>query len=95
MSRLLELGRFVRSQGVEFDLVVNSDFGGNMSARAFSERSPEFLHWHRASGGAAAAHRYIVQSWHRYPESDGPEHETHTLTHLTAEFIRRLKQDVK
>lgn len=92
MSRLLDLERFVKSQGVKFDIVLNSDLGGNTSAQAFSERSLEFLNWYQASGGQAD--RYIVQSWYKYPEKDGPEDEPYTLTHLTAEFLRRLKPQV-
>ncbi len=89
MARLLDLERFVHRQHLRFGLIVNSDKGGNTSSEAFCRRSLAYLDWYLASGGKAD--RYIVQSWYKYPDKEGPETEPYTMAWLVKQFIAKLQ----
>lgn len=87
-ARLLDLSKYVRSRGLEFNLVVNSETGG-ISAEGFCTGTLKYLDTYRAKKGTA--NRYIIQTWYKHPEKILPESEPHTMTWLTAEVIRKVK----
>lgn len=89
MHRILDLERYVEAEGLEFNLIVNSEMGGNTSAQAFYEGTLAFLEAYRAAGGTPK--RILIQSWYPHPEAVGPEDEEYSFTNLVAEVIRRVK----
>jgi len=91
-GRLLGLERYVESQGLRFNLIVNSEGGGLASAEAFSDGTLKFLDEYRKAGGSPAG--YIIQSWYKCPEKVVPETERHTMTWLVKTVIERVKRPV-
>ncbi len=89
MARLLDLERTVKRQGLEFNLIVNSQGGGAASGEAFHRTTLDYLDAYRKAGGSAK--RLILQTWYKFPEKVVPEDEPYTMTNLVKEAIERLK----
>jgi hypothetical protein len=88
-KRLLDLERAVKSRGLEFNLIVNSQGGGEASGEAFHRTTLAYLDAYRKDGGAPR--RCILQSWYRFPEKVASEDEAYTMTNLVKEAIRRIE----
>ncbi|MHC4443258.1 MAG: hypothetical protein ACYTF1_24525 [Planctomycetota bacterium] len=89
MARLLALEGFVENQGLQFNLIVNSEGGGLISAQAFAEGTLKYVDAYRKAGGSPK--RWIVQSWYKYPKKVVPETEKYTMTWLTGRVIETVK----
>lgn len=91
LARLVDLERTAEAEGLEVNLILNHEAGGNTSGEAFEQGTLAFLDAFRAAGGSPT--RYLVQSWYEHPRELGPEDQPGTMLHLTAEVIRRVKAD--
>jgi hypothetical protein len=89
MKRLRELEDYVKAQGLEFNLIINSQRGGDRSAKLFYEDTLAFLDAYRNAGGAPT--RYIVESWYREPVKVVPEDEPYTMAYVVKQVVRQVK----
>lgn len=91
MDRIVDLERYCKGQGLEFNLIVNSTHGGELSMQALSDETLAFIDTYRERGGWP--HRWICQSWQTHPTAAEvvPEHMAQTSTRLTGEVLRRVK----
>lgn len=88
-KRLLDLERTVERLGLQFNLIVNSQGGGEASGEAFHRTSLAYLDAYLRAGGSPR--RVILQSWYRFPERLEPEDEPYTMTNLAKEAIQRIE----
>ncbi|MFQ6099265.1 MAG: hypothetical protein ACE5O2_16155 [Armatimonadota bacterium] len=89
LGRIRDLEKYVEGEGLEFNLICNSEAGGQESAQAFYERTLRYLDTYLAAGGTPK--RYIIQTWYPHPREVLPETEPHTMTALVKEVIQRLR----
>lgn len=91
MARILDLERYVHAQGLQFNLIINSEGAGNASNRQFNSETLEFLDLYQKRGGRPD--RYIVQSWYPHPLRTEvlPDTSPDTFTGLVKEVIQRVK----
>jgi hypothetical protein len=71
VARVRDLEDYARSQGLDFNLIVNSETGGQTSNQLFYENTLRMLEIYMAAGGHPD--RYIIQSWYPYPNVITPE----------------------
>jgi len=89
MQRIVDLERYVESQGLDFNLILNCEAGAKEPSERFCKDTLAYIAAYRAPGGSPK--RYIVQTWMKHPDRVVPETEPYTLTWLAAEVIRRVK----
>lgn len=90
-ARILDMEKYVREHGLEYNFIFNSQRGGGESAERFCKESLEFIEYYHAKGGRAD--RYIMQSWYTHPDRTMivPEDKPYTFTWLVKETIKRVK----
>jgi hypothetical protein len=93
MGRIYDLEKYAESQNLEFNLIFNSERGGNTSNQLFYEESLDFITQYHAIGGTPA--RYIMESWYTYPDAVLPEDTDYTMTNLTADSFYQALSVVK
>ena len=79
---------FARSRGLEFNLIANSERGGNTSDEAFYERTLKMVDAYVAAGGRPT--RYVIQSWYPFPKRLVPETAPHSMTALVRAAMLKL-----
>lgn len=89
MSRVRELEDYVKSEGLEFNLIINDQAGGYTSNEAFYHETIKFYDAYTAAGGSPT--RYIIESWYKYPDIVVPEDSGYSLTALTKAIIERVR----
>ncbi len=89
MGRIRELEDYVKSQGLEFNLIINTEAGARGSDERFCRETLQYLDAYRAAGGSPK--RYFVQTWMQHPKNVVPETAPHTMTALAKEVIKRVK----
>ena len=91
----LELEQLVKSNGLEFNLVINDSTAGTRSQVELNSASLALLDLYQQRGGRP--NRYIVQSWYAHPTADEvlPETNPNTLTGLVRAVIERVKPSTK
>lgn len=77
----------VRSRGIRFGVIYNSDVGGSTSDQLFHQSSLAGLDAFLSAGGAPDD--FIVQSWYPHPIAMVPESTPWTFTYLVTHFIGR------
>lgn len=87
MARIANLEQIARDEGLEFNMIINSEVGGQTSAEAFHRETLRYLDRYLNSG--AAPTRLYIQSWYPHPEAVVPDDAPHTMTNLVADVIRR------
>ena len=90
IARLLDLERYVKSEGLEFNLILNSERGGETSDRKFYEETLQFLDLYLERGGTPK--RFIIESWYPHPRAVVPESEPYTMTALVKAVIERVRE---
>ena len=80
LARVRAYGDFARSQGLELNLIVNSEAGGKTSDQAFHDGTLKMVETYLNAGGRPT--RLIVQSWYRFPQTIVPDSAPHSLTAL-------------
>ncbi len=78
-----------RSEGLEVNLIVNSERGGQKSDALFAEETLKMTETYLKAGGRPD--RWIVQSWYPHPERIVPETDPTTLTGLVKAVIERVR----
>ncbi len=91
IARILDVEQYVRKHELEFNLIFNSQRGGNTSAELFCKETVEFIDLYQRRGGRPD--RYIIQSWYTHPTRDQivPESDPNTFTGLVKQVITRVK----
>jgi hypothetical protein len=91
IARILDIERYVHQHHLEFNLICNSQRGGETSADLFCKETLDFIDLYRKRGGRPD--RYIIQSWYTHPTRAEivPENKPGTFTWLVKEVIRRVK----
>ena len=88
MGRIRDYESFCREQGLSFNLIVNTEYGGATSDQVFYERTLSMVDAYLASGGQAD--RYFVQSWYDYPLTVLPERDPHSMAALALAVVDRV-----
>lgn len=78
-----------RSEGLEVNLIVNSERGGQTSDALFAQETLDMVDTYLAAGGRPD--RWIVQSWYPHPLRMVPETDATTMTGLVKAVIERVK----
>lgn len=88
LQRVRGYEEFARQQGLEFNLIVNSERGGHESDERFHQDTLAMVDLYREAGGRPT--RWFVQSWYPYPTQIVPETAPHSLTALVKAVIERV-----
>ena len=80
LGRVRAYEDFARSQGLEFNLIVNSEAGGKASDQAFYDGTLKMVEIYRGAVGRPT--RLIVQSWYRFPQTIVPDSAPYSMTGL-------------
>jgi len=80
-ARVRDLESVAKGYGLAFNLIVNSERGGNTSDQLFYNDTLAMAELYRGRGGLADALR--VQSWYAYPVTITPETAPYAMTALT------------
>ncbi len=89
IARIRDLEGYVEKEGLEFNLIVNSEAGGQASDEAFYHDTLAYVDAYLAAGGSPK--RWIVQSWYPHPKQVVPETAPHTMTALVRAVIKKLR----
>jgi len=79
-----------RAEGLEVNLIVNSERGGMQSDALFAEETLKMVDAYLKAGGRPD--RWIVQSWYPYPKRVLPETDPTTLTGLVKAVMERVRR---
>ena len=88
LGRVRAYEDFARQQGLTFNLIVNSERGGQQSDDLFCRETLQMVDAYLKSGGRPT--RWFVQSWYPYPKQMTPETAPHTMTALVKAAIERV-----
>lgn len=89
VARIRSYEEFAREQGAAFNLIVNSERGGEKSDRLFYNDTLKMVDTYLKAGGHPA--RWLVQSWYPYPKQIVPEDAPYSITALAKAVIERLE----
>jgi hypothetical protein len=82
--KLVALEGAVRSHGLRFGLIYNSDDGGNSGDQPFHDQTLAALQAFKDAGGHPDD--LIVQSWYPFPSLMVPEDQPYTFTNVAKDF---------
>jgi|GEM_PF-784808 len=85
LGRVRAYEDFAREQGLQFNLIVNSERGGHTSDEAFCTETLKMAETYVKAGGRPT--RWFVQSWYAHPTQIVPESAPHSLTGLAKAVI--------
>ncbi|MHB8898667.1 MAG: creatininase family protein [Thermoguttaceae bacterium] len=88
LGRVRAYEDFARSQHLSFNLIVNSERGGNQSDALFCRETLQMVDTYLKAGGRPT--RWFVQSWYPYPKQISPESSPDTMTALVKQVIERV-----
>jgi creatinine amidohydrolase len=88
LKRVRSYEDFAREQGLEFNLIVNSERGGHESDERFCRETLQMVDLYRKAGGRPT--RWFVQSWYSHPEQIVPETSPHSMTALVKAVIEQV-----
>ena len=88
LKRVRSYEDFAREQGLEFNLIVNSERGGNESDERFHRETLAMVDTYRDADGRPT--RWFVQSWYPYPKQIVPETAPHSMAALVKAVIERV-----
>ncbi len=89
LKRVRDYENRSRAEGLEVNLIVNSERGGQKSDALFAEETLKMTDTYLKAGGRPT--RWIVQSWYPHPERIVPETDPTTLTGLVKRVIERVR----
>ncbi len=87
IARILEMEEYVKGLGLEFYLYTNTE--EKESNVVYSESTLKYVDLYRQRGGAPDG--WNVQSWYPVPTSFGPEYQQFSMSWLTNEVIKKLR----
>jgi creatinine amidohydrolase len=88
LKRVRSYEDLARKQGLEFNLIVNSERGGHESDERFCRETLQMVDLYRQAGGRPT--RWFVQSWYPHPEQMVPETAPHSMTALVKAVIEQV-----
>ncbi len=88
LKRVRSYEDFAREQGLEFNLIVNSERGGQESDERFCRETLQMVDLYRQAGGQPT--RWFVQSWYSHPEQMVPETAPHSMTALVKAVLEQV-----
>jgi hypothetical protein len=88
IARILELEAYIKGLGMDFYLYTNTE--EQESNALYSEGTMNYVDLYRQRGGAPDG--WNVQSWYQVPTSFGPEDQQYSMSWLTNEVMKKLKQ---
>jgi hypothetical protein len=77
------------AEGLEVNLIVNSERGGQQSDELFCEETLRMVDTYLQAGGRPT--RWFVQTWYPYPKRMVPETAPNTMTALVKAVIERVR----
>lgn len=80
-----------RAEGLEVNLIVNSERGGHESDELFYRETLRMVDTYRTAGGRPT--RWFVQSWYPHPKQIVPETAPHSMSALVKAAIERVRSD--
>jgi hypothetical protein len=92
LGRVRSYEDFARQNGLTFNLIVNSERGGNESDQRFYRETLQMVDTYLKAGGKPT--RWFVQSWYPYPKKMTPESAPHSMTALVKAVIGRVRSDI-
>jgi creatinine amidohydrolase len=81
-----------RAEGLDVNLIVNSERGGQQSDELFHRETLRMVDTYLKAGGHPT--RWIVQTWYPYPKQIVPETAPHSMTALVKAVIQRLRSEL-
>jgi Bacterial Ig-like domain (group 2) len=84
-QKLVALEQVVRSHGLRFGLIYNSEAGGTTGDQPFHDQTLAAVVAYQAAGGNPDD--LIVQSWYPYPSAMMPEDQANTFTNTAKDVI--------
>jgi hypothetical protein len=78
-----------RTEGLEVNLIVNSERGGMQSDALFAEETLKMVDLYLKAGGRPT--RWLVQTWYPFPKRMAPETDPTTMTGLVKAVIERVR----
>jgi hypothetical protein len=93
LGRVRSYEDFARENGLTFNLIVNSERGGQESDELFYQETLQMVDVYLRAGGKPT--RWFVQSWYPYPKQMTPESAPHSMTALVSAVIQRVRSDVQ
>ncbi len=91
LQRVRDYEDRARAEGLEVNLIVNSERGGHQSDELFHRETLQMVDTYLKAGGRPT--RWIVQTWYPYPKQIVPETAPHSMTALAKAVIQRLKPE--
>ena len=79
-----------RDEGLEVNLIVNSERGGMESDERFCRETLQMVETYLAAGGRPT--RWFVQTWYPFPKRMVPESDPSTMAGLVKAGIERVRQ---
>ncbi len=92
MARLRDLERYAEGEGLDFEMTLNSSYGGMASAQGFYRDTLKFLGAYRESGGTPSL--YMIHTWYPFPKKLCPEDEPYTMTNLVKAVMEDCRGEV-
>ena len=89
LARVRSYEDFAREQGLTFNLIVNSERGGQESDERFFRETLQMVDTYQRAGGRPS--RWFVQSWYPHPQQLVPETAPHSMTALVKAVLERVR----
>jgi hypothetical protein len=89
LARVRSYEDFAREQGLTFNLIVNSQRGGQESDERFFRETLRMVDAYQRAGGRPT--RWFVQSWYPHPKQMLPEAAPHSMTAVVKAVIERVR----
>jgi creatinine amidohydrolase len=81
-----------RAEGLEVNLIVNSERGGQQSDERFHRETLQMVDTYLKAGGRPT--RWIVQTWYPHPKQIVPESAPYSMTSLIKAVIQKLRPEL-
>ena len=82
LGRIIDLEKQVKSHGLKFGLMYNSETGASVSDQQYYEDTINYINLYKSRGGAPDYS--IIESWYTRPSNLFPDNQPYTFTYLVA-----------
>ncbi len=91
LARVRSYEGFARENSLAFNLIVNSEQGGQESDERFFRETLEMVDAYLQAGGHP--NRWFVQSWYEHPKQMVPESDPYSMTALVKAIIQKVRTE--